>query len=88
MAYLYWENCIPPLLFRFSYPLSHKKYSDIEQKNELDRIEERGNEIKLNEGDDFKKKIWADIYSDVLELEKNTVKKNKPQKKKKSDNKR
>jgi len=66
----------------------NKKYSDIEQKNELDRIEERGNEIKLNEDDDFKKKIWADIYSDVLELEKNTVKKNKPQKKKKSDNKK
>lgn len=62
----------------------NKKYDDIELQKKIDKIDERCEEIKATETDDFKEKIWADIYTDVLKLEKKQAKKYKPEKKKKS----
>ena len=60
--------------------LNHR-YDEIQHQKELDKIEERSKQIKEGSGDNLKAKIWGDIYSDVLEIEKKTD--IKPEKKKK-----
>ena len=62
----------------------NQKYDDIEHQKELDKIEERCKEINNSSSDNLKAEIWGDIYKDVLELEKKTDYKSKPDKKKKN----
>ncbi|HEX7467494.1 MAG TPA: hypothetical protein VF324_02745 [Methanobacterium sp.] len=64
----------------------NKKYDDIERQKELDRLEERCREINASSSDDdFKAKIWGEIYRDVFELEKKSKPESESKKKKKSD---
>lgn len=66
----------------------NQKYMDIQHQNEINKIEERCNEISSHQGEDIKAKIWKDIYSDVLEIEKNVDFKKEYEKEKQKDKKK
>ena len=59
----------------------NKKYDKIQHQKELEKLEERSNQINEGSEDNLKAKIWGDIYKDVLVIEKKTD--IKPEKKKK-----
>ena len=60
----------------------NKEYLEIEHQKELDKIEERCKEIKKESGNNLKAEIWADIYQDVLTIEKKSDEYKKSEKKK------
>jgi hypothetical protein len=62
----------------------NQEYDEIQHQKELDKIEERCEQINKSSGDDIKKQIWGEIYKDVLEIEKKTDPKKESEKKKKS----
>ncbi|MDD3984950.1 MAG: hypothetical protein PHY59_03460 [Methanobacterium sp.] len=52
----------------------NQQYLEIEYQKELDKIEERCKEIKNRSDNNLKAEIWAEIYQDVLTLEKKSDK--------------
>lgn len=63
----------------------NQEYLEIEHQKELDKIEERCKELKKQSGNDLKTEIWADIYQDVLTIEKKSDEYKKSEKRNKNE---
>jgi hypothetical protein len=50
------------------------KYLDMEHKKEFEQIEEKCKALNSKTNPNYRDKIWAQIYKDVLELEKKALK--------------